>query len=85
MYFPSIPPIKAWKADNQNLSDLRQPNKLCSEILHLQWPKNSIQRASKLGTTFVLNLSDFYKSSAGKITCDNFFTSLQIGRELLLR
>ena len=45
----------------------------------------SEQRASNLGTTVVLNLSDSYKNSGRNITCDNFFTSLQLGRELLRR
>ena len=35
-------------------------------------------------TLVVLQLSDAYKKSGCNITCDNFFTSLQLGRELLL-
>ena len=42
------------------------------------------QRASNLGTGVVLKLSDAYKKSGRNITCDNVFTSLQIGRELWL-
>ena len=43
------------------------------------------QRASNLGTNVVLQLSDIYKNKGRNITCDNFFTSLQLGRELLKR
>ena len=46
--------------------------------------KDNEQRASNLGTSVVLQLSDAYKKSGRNITCDNFFTSLQLGRELLL-
>ena len=45
----------------------------------------SEQRALNLGTTVVLNLSDFYKSSGRNIIRYNFFTSLQLGLELLRR
>ena len=33
--------MKAWEVDNQILSDLQQPSKLCSEIGHLQWQKTA--------------------------------------------
>ena len=46
--------------------------------------KDSEQRASNLGGSVVLQLSDAYKKSDRNITCDNFFKSLQLGRELLL-
>ena len=43
----------------------------------------SYQRASSLGSTVVINLSDSYKNSFRNITCDNFFTRLHLGREEL--
>ena len=42
------------------------------------------QRASNLGISVALPLSDANKKSCRNITSDNFFTSLQLGREQLL-
>ena len=46
--------------------------------------KDNEQRASNLGTNVVQQLSDDYEKSGLNITCENFFTSLQLERELLL-
>ena len=80
MSSPTIPPLKAWKLGNQTLSDLLQPNKLCNEAGHLQGKEPTKQRASRLGANVALYLSDSYKNSGRKVTYDNFFFSLQLGR-----
>lgn len=41
------------------------------------------KKAKNVGTNVVLLLSESYRNTGRNITCDNFFTSLQLGRQLL--
>ena len=85
MSFQTIQPIKAWKVRIQILSDLRQSNKLRTEILHLQRQRSKPTITLKLGPIVVLKLSHSYKNKGRTITCDNFFTIPKLGRNLLQR
>ncbi|PSN49104.1 hypothetical protein C0J52_13633, partial [Blattella germanica] len=45
--------------------------------------KEGCSKATNLGTSIVLQLSEPYNNSKRNITCDNFFTDLQLGQQLL--
>ena len=45
--------------------------------------KEGCSKATNLGMSVVLQLSEPYNNSKRNITCDNFFTDLQLGQQLL--